>query len=47
MYLDIILLVPSLRFQIYNIISCNMPCDYGYMSLYYSRNKEKIKSKSK
>ena len=40
-YLDIILLASSSRFQAYNIMSC----DYGHIPLHYPRNKRKRKRK--
>ena len=42
MFLDIIVLVSSTTFWIYNITSCNASCDYGHMPLCCLR-KEKIK----
>ena len=41
-YLDIILSAPSPKFQAYDIISCDILWDYGYISFYYLRNQNKI-----
>ena len=47
--LDIIILVFSTMFQIYDITSCNISCDHYYMPLHYpiKENKIKIKIKSR
>ena len=43
--LNIIVLIPSTMFQIYDIIPYDASCDYSYISLHYPRNKREIKSK--
>jgi len=47
MYLDIILPVPSSKFQDYDTILCDTLCDHGHVPLYCPRNKIKIKIKIK
>ena len=45
--LDVIVLVSSIIFQTYNIVSYDVSYDYGHMPFYYSRNKRKEKEKKK
>ena len=42
-YLNIILLVSSSRFYAYNIMSCDLLCNHGYMPLNFPKEKEKEK----
>ena len=44
MFSNIIVLVPSISFLIYDIILCNVLCDCGHMPLHHSR-KEILKEK--
>ena len=47
LYLDIILLAPSPRFQAYDIMSCNTSCNHSHMPLHHPRNKDKRKEKER
>ena len=38
MYLDVILLFPSPRFQVYDIMSCNASCDLSHRPLHHLKN---------
>ena len=46
-YMYVIVLVLSTMFQTYNITSCDISCDYGYMLFHCPRNKRKRKSQIK
>jgi len=46
-YLNVIFLVSSFKFEVYDIMLCDVPYNYSHISFYYSRNNNKNRKKRK